>query len=292
MKLIKLFIIMFIAVGCFKVKKTPFDPSSPGGMASAFIQILSSARSSSDSELEPVLTYSSPSSIYVIGLTFETLASVSNVKSCSVSPALPAGISLDATNCKISGTPSSVSSAADYTVTAKNITKTKTAVLSISVEKRYTVFVTNSTTQGSFTDSICSSDLNKPSAGTFKAMIVSSTRRACSTANCSGGPSENLDWVFRPNTKYYRTDKVTQILETDSSGIFTSMTNSFTSNSVNVWTGLNSNFTTSANTCSNWTNSNGAFLGVYGTANLTSTSAYNANVQTSFSFSNVVCVEQ
>ena len=41
-------------------------------------------------------------------------------------------------------------------------------------------------------DARCSSDGNKPSTGTYKAMIVSgTTRRACSTANSGGGSSEN-----------------------------------------------------------------------------------------------------
>ncbi len=292
MKLLIYFIIIVLTAGCFRTRRSAFDPSTPSGTLSALIQILSVPSSSSDSELEPVMTYNNFSGVYYIGLAFEDPASISNVKSCSVSPSLPAGITLDSANCKISGTPTSASSLEIYTVTAKNITKTKKALLLITVEKRYSIFVTNSSTQGSFTDSVCSSDGNKPSTGTFKAMIVSSTRRACSTANCSGGVSENLDWVFRPNTKYYRTDRVTQILETDSSGIFFTMQNPFSTGSSNVWTGLNANFTNSANTCSNWTNNMGAFSGAYGQTNMTSSAAYSGSTQVSSSFANVVCVEQ
>ncbi|HNN06153.1 MAG TPA: putative Ig domain-containing protein, partial [Leptospiraceae bacterium] len=132
MKLSKLFIVLLLTVGCFKTKRSSFDPSTPVGTLNALFRVLNS---SSDYELEPVLTYSSSSYTYYTRIEFETPATVSNVKSCSVSPSLPAGIILDTTNCKISGTPTSASSAVNYTVTAKNITKTKTAVLSISVEK-------------------------------------------------------------------------------------------------------------------------------------------------------------
>ncbi len=292
MKLSKLFIVLLLTVGCFKTKRSSFDPSTPVGTLNALFRVLNS---SSDYELEPVLTYSSSSYTYYTRIEFETPATVSNVKSCSVSPSLPAGIILDTTNCKISGTPTSASSAVNYTVTAKNITKTKTAVLSISVEKIYTVFVTSSFTNGSFTDSVCSSDFNKPTFGTYKAMIVRSTRRACSTANCSGGASENLDWVFRPSARYYKDTSslfIKFVLETDSSGIFTSISTPFSNSSNKVWTGLNSNFTTSANTCSNWTNNTGGFQGSYGFSDSTASQAYSGFTQTCDNSGVVVCVEQ
>lgn len=277
-----------MTVNCFKVRRSSFDPSTSAGLMQALIM---ASASSSDYEAEPLLRFST-SYIFIVGISNNASPSVSNIKSCSVSPSLPAGITLDTANCNISGTPTTAASTANYTVTAKNISKTATAVLSITVEKRYAIFVTNSSTQGSFTDSVCSSDLNKPSTGTFKAMIVSTARRACSTANCSGGVSENLDWVFKANTMYYRTDRSTLVLETNSNGIFTSMNTAFGLNSESVWTGLNSNFTTSANTCSNWTNNTGGFQGTYGIPTPSLPSAYNFGSQICSIFTNVVCVEQ
>lgn len=288
MRLFIYFIIIVLTAGCFRTKRSAFDPSAPGGTLNALITVLNS---SSNYEQEPVLRFSS-SYTFLVGISETVSPTVQNVKSCSISPSLPAGLSLDTADCKISGTPTTAASTANYTVTAKNISKTATAVLAITVEKRYAIFVTNSSTQGSFTDSVCSSDLNKPSTGTFKAMIVSTTRRACSTANCSGGVSENLDWVFKANTMYYRTDRSTLVLETNSNGIFTSMNTAFGLNSESVWTGLNSNFTTSANTCSNWTNNTGGFQGTYGIPTPSLPSAYNFGSQICSIFTNVVCVEQ
>ncbi len=47
-----------------------------------------------------------------------TSATLTNVSSCTVSPALPSGLTLNATTCAISGSPSAVQSAQTYTITA------------------------------------------------------------------------------------------------------------------------------------------------------------------------------
>ena len=53
--------------------------------------------------------------------------------SCTISPAIPAGLSLNATTCAITGTPTSLSSATNYTVTATNLAGSTTATLNIAV---------------------------------------------------------------------------------------------------------------------------------------------------------------
>ena len=58
------------------------------------------------------------------------------VASYGVAPALPAGLALDTTSGAISGTPTAVAAAADYTITAGNSTGSTTAVLSITVRDR------------------------------------------------------------------------------------------------------------------------------------------------------------
>ena len=109
-------------------------------------------------------------------------------------------------------------------------------------------------------DARCSSDGNKPSTGTYKAMIVSgTTRRACSTANCGGGSSENIDWVLKPSTKYYRADGTTEIFTTNAAGIFVygTATNTISNTSVGVWTGVNIDWTNTAGDCTAWTSTAG-----------------------------------
>lgn len=109
-------------------------------------------------------------------------------------------------------------------------------------------------------DTACASDANNPNDGaTFKALLVGSSRRACTSANCTtGGASENLDWVLQPNTIYTRVDGTTPLFTTNSSGIFVFGTMSNTWGTMNyIWTGLNGDWTTHSYTCNSWTSSIG-----------------------------------
>jgi hypothetical protein len=56
-----------------------------------------------------------------------------SIASCSISPALPIGLSLDTTTCTISGTPSVISVTTNYTVTGTNSNGTATVIISITV---------------------------------------------------------------------------------------------------------------------------------------------------------------
>ena len=55
------------------------------------------------------------------------------VTSCTTNPTLPAGLTINATTCVISGTPTADSVATNYTVTATNATGSNTATISITV---------------------------------------------------------------------------------------------------------------------------------------------------------------
>lgn len=103
-------------------------------------------------------------------------------------------------------------------------------------------------------DAVCNSDAAKPSItpNIYKAMIVDgTTRKASTTTNAGDG---QIDWVLLPSTSYFRTNGTTQIMTTNANGIFPfgTLTNSFETAAIPYWTGLNTNWTTSANTCSNW----------------------------------------
>ena len=142
------------------------------------------------------------------------------------------------------------------------------------------IFVSATTHDGNFgasasaaltaADALCNADANKPATGTYKAMIVNTARTACTTANCGGGISENVNWILSANTSYYRANGTTLIGTTNAAAIFPiPLTNAPHTAATIVYTGLYSNWTTDSSTCSNWTNNSGIF-GVYGQANLTS----------------------
>uniref|UniRef100_UPI000773509F endostatin-like outer membrane lipoprotein, LenD-like n=1 Tax=Leptospira santarosai TaxID=28183 RepID=UPI000773509F len=108
----------------------------------------------------------------------------------------------------------------------------------------------------------------------FKAMLVDESRRRASvTANQGDGQT---NWVFKPNTQYRRATDGQLIATTDSKGLIPfPMVNSFTSNphNNNIWTGLNSDWTTvpQGSRCNDWTSTTG--MGRNGYANLTSNNA-------------------
>ena len=87
-------------------------------------------------DITPSITYSTTSLTLEKGTTMTTETPTSTggtVVSYSVSPTLPAGLSLDTSTGAISGTPSAVTSSASYTITATNTGGTDTASMTIVV---------------------------------------------------------------------------------------------------------------------------------------------------------------
>ena len=82
------------------------------------------------------LTYSPNSFTLTKGTAMTTVSpslSGGTVTSWSVSPSLPAGLTLDSSTGAISGTPTAITSSATYTVTASNTGGSDTATLTIEV---------------------------------------------------------------------------------------------------------------------------------------------------------------
>lgn len=149
-------------------------------------------------------------------------------------------------------------------VTNNSSTSSSSTTPSCTTTGTCKIFITNSTapvTAGvSGIDAHCNNATNKPSGGgTYKALVTDGTsRRACTSANCTtGGTSEHIDWVLKPNQQYKRKDGTTVIGTTNSNGLFPiPMTNSMEPNLLNannyVITGINADWINS-NDCENWT---------------------------------------
>lgn len=167
------------------------------------------------------------------------------------------------------------------------------------------IFITATTSQGNIgasgvADQICETDANNPGDGTYKALLAydNGSRRACTSQNCqTGGISENVDWVLRPNTTYTRVDG-TVIGTTTSVAIFTfPLTNALSASAGGAWTGLDfPEWTTPANfACSNWTSTASSGPPAGGASMINDGSSYNS----AFAFGrncnanlSLICVEQ
>lgn len=192
-------------------------------------------------------------------------------------------------------------------VLVMNSVGTSTSTSSTSTSKK--MFLTASKYDGNLggvtgADAKCQSDSNKPSTGTYKALLVDGENRvACTTANCSGGSSENKDWVLKANTSYVRTDG-TAIGTTNAAGIFTS---AFT-NAVTSTTGVFYRSGLKINSTPGWVADASAHCQFYSVTTGTGTTgaAYGTNVSSggggdSFQYANasscastfvLLCVEQ
>ncbi len=142
-------------------------------------------------------------------------------------------------------------------------------------------------------DSLCmTSSLRQ--TGTYKAFVTDSTRRACSTANCSGGSSENLNWVLTPGRQYYRLANSVQttVGTANASGIFDfPLSASLNTGTSPLWTGLNANWTNdTTNNCSNWNSTAGN--GANGDGGSTSSAAINNGTTACSSTITYICVQQ
>jgi hypothetical protein len=149
-------------------------------------------------------------------------------------------------------------------------------------------------------DNFCQTDKNKPSSGTYKALLVDGMTRDALTP---------LDWVLKPNTAYYQADGVTRIATTTSTSIFPTTLEHFihdsfgTSSDPNnpapisiVWTGFadGSSFTAGVLTCSGWTyGGNNGDYAPYGVSYGTDGSEwYNNGGQVCSLKARLYCVEQ
>lgn len=90
----------------------------------------------------PSIVYTPNSATLTVGTAITTMNVVNTggtIASCSVSPALPAGLSLNTTSCAITGTPTAITAAAPYAVTATNVTGSSSTNVTLTVNDRVPV---------------------------------------------------------------------------------------------------------------------------------------------------------
>ena len=112
------------------------------------------------------------------------------VTSWSVSPSLPAGLSLDTSTGAISGTPTAITSAANYTVTATNGGGSNSTVVSIVVNDVAPSSITYTPSSLSLTKDVTMSAITPTSSGgAVTSWSISATLPAGLSFDTSTGPS-------------------------------------------------------------------------------------------------------
>jgi hypothetical protein len=153
-------------------------------------------------------------------------------------------------------------------------------------------------------DKLCNDDSNKPNTSTYKAMLVDGVNRvACTSASCAtGGASEHVDWVFKANAKYYRSDGTTLVFTANANGVFDfgpsgttyPLTNSFGPTGIAYWTGLDQDWRSdSTEMCGgSWASSLNTNMGDFGNEDRTNAGAIGGGANLCSLGNNLLCVEQ
>ncbi len=253
----------------------------------------------------------SPSPSPAAAVTYTVTPSGSNV---TISPATAQTVNSAAT------TPFTVTASGGYTLSASvtgtcpagswngsayttgAITANCTVIFSSSVTAKKIFITARLNVYGNLggvvgADAICASDVNKPSGGgTYKAMLTATTRIACTTANCSGGPSEHTDWVLAASTSYERGGDGAPLGTTTANAIFSfPLTNSIYPGTTDSFlTGLHTSWTKRNDTCLNWTSDSGGVYAATGYSNVTTSQAIwdGGFVGCDFGYYRLYCVEQ
>ena len=107
----------------------------------------SSTSTSPSTSATPNINYSGAISATVNNAITPTTPSNSggSISSCSISPSLPSGLTINTSNCEISGTATATLSATSYVVTATNSIGTSSANISITVKSDLTISPTTGT---------------------------------------------------------------------------------------------------------------------------------------------------
>lgn len=136
-------------------------------------------------------------------------------------------------------------------------------------------------------DSKCMNDSNYPGSGTYKAMVITSSRVS--------NPGSQNDWVLKASTEYRRLDE-TIIATTVPNATFDTygtMVNSFSDLAVSsTWTGAEYGWRTGRDNCLNWTSNSGDQMGNTGYPTNNNSQAWDYSIYSCDEVKNIVCIQQ
>ncbi|MCR9144973.1 MAG: DUF1554 domain-containing protein [bacterium] len=147
-------------------------------------------------------------------------------------------------------------------------------------------------------DQFCMIDANRPSADTYKALLVKSPlgggpqRRASQNPNAGDG---QIDWVLAPNINYYRADGSTLVFSTNANGLFVfgAAANSFAATPGDYWTGLAPDWrvTPPLQSCGGWS-ANGGVNGRTGQGTAVNADAISQASTGCGATAHLICIQQ
>lgn len=146
-------------------------------------------------------------------------------------------------------------------------------------------------------DAFCQTERPSGVTGNYKALISDGVNRiACTSGNCvTSEGSEHIGWILNGNTDYYRLDNTTKIGTTDPIGLFFTLANfdnALTDTEFSDWTGLYSDWTSSANNNNLWTDESDTYNGEFGLSDYGDTNFIDNSNTPSSGGLNIACVEQ
>ena len=153
-----------------------------------------------------MLVYATPAAVYTKGVQIAPntpTASGGAVASYSVTPALPAGLSLSSSTGIVSGTPTAVATAAGYMVTATNLAGSTSAPLSITVNDQPPSALSYGTGTAVYTKGVqITPDLPTNSGGTVISYSVTPALPPGLTMNALSGILIGIPTVLTAATNY------------------------------------------------------------------------------------------
>lgn len=185
------FVLIIFIGGCIQLTTPPVDTY----IATLLSLVKVKNTSASNTNPPPTLSYTGSPFTFTQNqlITTVTPAVTGTITTCAASPTLPVGLVLSTTTCAISGTPSAIQTAADYTITASNSAGTAAATISITVNTIITYTITFNMQGGT--------------GGTSSAVATPGSAMPAATAPTKGG------FIFQGyfnaasgGTKYYNAD--------------------------------------------------------------------------------------
>ena len=147
----------------------------------------------------PVVTYATPQ-VYTQGTAISNLTPTSTAGTTSYSGTLPAGLLLNTTTGVISGTPTAVSTAANYTITATNNAGSSTSVINITVNPPVPAFTYP--TPKTYTQGVAIAPLSSTSTGGAITTYSAASLPAGLSINASTGDITGTPTTINTATNY------------------------------------------------------------------------------------------